>query len=78
MANEKYVIGVDGGTESLRAGVFDLQGEGPGLHSPVCTAVCNTSTEVWLYPFMSQLKSRNVVNGVRPFASVTRPQLCKD
>src|SRR5262245_114405 len=23
---ERYVIGVDGGTESLRAGVFDLQG----------------------------------------------------
>ncbi len=23
----KYVIGVDGGTESLRAGVFDLQGK---------------------------------------------------
>ena len=24
---ERYVIGVDGGTESLRAGVFDLQGQ---------------------------------------------------
>ena len=25
--SEKYVIGVDGGTESLRAGVFDLSGK---------------------------------------------------
>lgn len=26
-AQQKYLIGVDGGTESLRAGVFDLAGE---------------------------------------------------
>jgi hypothetical protein len=34
--SEKYLIGVDGGTESLRAGVFDLQGESSPVlqHSP--------------------------------------------
>src|SRR5215813_14404984 len=30
---ERYVIGVDGGTESLRAGVFDLQGRLRGFAS---------------------------------------------
>lgn len=28
----KYVIGVDGGTESIRAGVFDLQGKATACH----------------------------------------------
>src|SRR5262252_8940004 len=30
---ERYVLGVDGGTESLRAGVFDLQGRPRALAS---------------------------------------------
>ncbi|WIA20610.1 hypothetical protein OEZ85_004993 [Tetradesmus obliquus] len=36
--SEKYVIGVDGGTESLRAGVFDLQGR------PLAFASCPYTT----------------------------------
>ena len=34
----KYVIGVDGGTESLRAGVFDLSGK------PLATAAASYPT----------------------------------
>lgn len=41
----KYVIGVDGGTESIRAGVFDLQGKPIACHQqdPKLTAILQAS-----------------------------------